>query len=109
MDMDEESCADAVLGLPHYDLESQIFGENDDTALLRDFAATLSGRLLDVYQLILDRADKRRGRQTAQDVADKWNVSRVVINEDQKQLKAMIVDYFRRHCHNVAKWYPNFE
>ena len=67
---------------------------DDDTERLREFAATLSGRLLDVYLLMLEKASGGAGARRGKDVAAKWHVSPAVITRDREKITRMIRAWF---------------
>ena len=108
-DEDGENYAENKLPITHRDVESEIFGNGDETSLLREFAETLSDELRDIFQLMLDRKSECTDRITAEDLARKWNTNRFRIIYEQQKIEEMIAEFFRKHYQNLTKWYPEFE
>ena len=70
--------------------------ESDDTEALREFAKSLSGRLLDVYKMMLAKVDAGAGQPEWMDLVRKWGVCPGQITKDQKKIVEMIREYSRR-------------
>ena len=68
-----------------------IAGSN--TLALREFAQCLSGRLLDVYRMMLERVDAGSEQPLLVSLAAKWNISPAQITRDQEKIRNMIRDY----------------
>ena len=66
----------------------------DEVETLREFAAGLTGRLRDVYRLMLEKASGGAGAVMRKDIAEKWHVSPRMIAKDQERLRKMIRKYF---------------
>jgi len=66
----------------------------EEVEILREFAATLTGRLSDVYCLMLEKYSGGADPTMGKEIAEKWNVSPVMITKDQDRLKKMIRKYF---------------
>ena len=67
--------------------------ESEDTEALREFARSLSGRLADVYQMLLIKTDAGADQPCWYELADKWGVSAAQITKDQKKIIRMIREY----------------
>lgn len=70
--------------------------ESDDTEALREFAVTLSGRLLDVYQMMLAKTDAGAEQPQWRELARKWGVSPAQVCKDKAKVVGMIKEYSRR-------------
>lgn len=91
---EEDDFSDSDLDYSDRMAEAEFPGnESEDTAALRDFAKTLSGRLLDVYHVMLERIDAGSERPLLISLAAKWNISPSQINKDQEKIRNMIRDY----------------
>ena len=78
------------LGIPCEDP----FGEDtpDEIQRLREVAASLTGRLADVYEAMLVKYAGGKECITLEELAGKWNVSAMQISKDQKKIIRMIRD-----------------
>ena len=70
--------------------------ESDDTEALREFAKSLSGRLLDVYETMLAKVDAGAEQPEWIELARKWGVCPGQITKDQKKIVGMIREYSGR-------------
>ena len=68
------------------------FGENepDDIFRLREFAASLSGRMADIYEWLLVKYAGGQARLSLQAIAAKWGISSTQIYKDKDRLIRMI-------------------
>lgn len=96
---EEDDFSDSDLDYSDRMAEAEFPGnESDDTAAMQEFAKTLSGRLLDVYRVMLERIDAGSERPLLISLAAKWNISPAQINKDQEKIRNMIRDYsLRKH------------
>lgn len=80
------------LGIPCEDP----FGEDtpDEILRLREIAASLTGRLADVYEAMLVRYSGSKERITTEELARKWNVSISQIGKDRAKIIKMIKERF---------------
>ena len=94
-DGDGSSYVDSFLPPPCNSVEDELFGtEDDEIARLRDFEEMLSGRLLDVFHLMLDRKSGGADHERVRTVALRWNVTERTVFNDEKRLKEMIMEFF---------------
>ena len=70
----------------------------NDVCILCEFASALTGRLRDVYRLMLEKASGGAGAVLGKEIAEKWHVSPAMISKDQVRLRKMI-----RKCFEEAK------
>ena len=68
--------------------------EDSDTAALRAFAETLSGRMRDVYELMLEKCSGGAGARTGKEVAERWGVCPATIVKDEARIRKMIAALF---------------
>lgn len=89
---DEEECfAGSVSALADTAAEKALAGnESDEIAALREVASSLTGRLKDVYEMMLVRYAGGKVRITGKELAQKWHVSDMQISRDQKKIMEMI-------------------
>ncbi len=68
------------------------FGENepDEILRLREVAASLEGRLADVYEAMLVKHAGGKEKISMSEIARKWGVSAMQISHDQKKIIRMI-------------------
>ena len=89
-----ECAAERCLHLQDPYAENEFIGnEADEITMLHEFAATLSDRLLDVYQLMLEKYAGGAGARMGKDVARKWGVSPAMIVKDEKKLVRMLKEF----------------
>ena len=71
------------------------FGENepDDIVRLREFAASLSGRMADIYEWLLVKYAGGQVKLSLQAIADKWGISTTQIYKDKDRLLRMIREH----------------
>ena len=83
----------AELGIPCEDP----FGENEPEEILRlrEIAASLSGRLADVYEALLVKYSGGKEKLSLKDIADKWGVSTTQIYKDKDKIIQMIRERIR--------------
>ena len=67
--------------------------ESEDTEALREFAGSLTGRLADVFAVMLEKAGGGAESRQWLDLAERWNVSPSQITKDQKKLIRMIREF----------------
>ena len=80
-------------------LEEDSPEESEDTEALREFARSLSGRLADVYQMLLIKTDAGADQPCWYELADKWGVTSGQISRDKKKIIRMIRKYSEQaHC-----------
>ena len=97
LDDDDEDFSDTDTDLTDRYAEEALPGmESDDTLALRAFARTLSGRLLDVYEMMLIRIDAGSEQPQLLELARKWAVSPAQITKDQARIRSMIREYSER-------------
>ena len=64
--------------------------ESVEMQALREVAASLTGRLAEVYAVMFSKANGDKGGLKFRDLADKWDVSPKRINDYQEQIKAKV-------------------
>jgi len=97
VDEKEDDFSDSDLDFSDRMADAEFPGnESDDTLALREFAQCLSGRLLDVYRMMLERVDAGSEQPLLVSLAAKWNTSPVQITRDQEKIRNMIRDYSLR-------------
>ena len=95
MDEDGENYADRVLPLSDPAAEAAFPGNgNEAAALLREFAETLTDRMLDVYNMMLEKYSGGAGATQGKELAEKWHVCPATIVKDQRRLEKMIRHFF---------------
>ena len=95
VDEDGESYAERVLGPAATVGADDLPGhKKSDVEILREFAATLTGRMEDVYNLMLEKHSDSAGARRSKDVAAKWGVSPATIVKDENRIVKMIVAWF---------------
>ena len=94
---DDDDSIDNDLDLADPSAEAAFPGnESDDTTALQEFARCLSGRLLDVYQAMLEKVDTGCEQPLLLSLAAKWNISPAQVTKDQEKIRKMIREYSRR-------------
>ena len=93
---DGECFAGKMAAFIDRDAETALPGCDDSpTGVLRELEKSLTGRLYDVYQMMIVKAQKGGVRITAHEIALKWKVSDTQIGRDQKKLVEMIAESLR--------------
>lgn len=64
--------------------------ESVEMQALREVAASLTGRLAEVYAVMFSKANGEKGGLKFRDLADKWDVSPKRINDYQEQIRAKV-------------------
>ena len=64
--------------------------ESVEMQALREVAASLTGRLAEVYAVMFSKANGEKGGLKFRDLVDKWDVSPKRINDYQEQIKAKV-------------------
>ncbi len=64
--------------------------ESVEMQALREVAASLTGRLAEVYAVMFSKANGEKGGPKFGDLADKWDVSPKRINDYQEKIKAKV-------------------
>jgi hypothetical protein len=64
--------------------------ESVEMQALREVAASLTGRLAEVFEVMFSKANGEKGGLKFRDLADKWDVSPKRINAYQEQIKAKV-------------------
>ena len=95
METDGESDADQVYGsVAAVDGDDLPGHKKSDVEILREFAATLTGRMRAVYEMMLEKHSGGAGAKLSKDLAAEWGVSQATIVKDQKRIEKMIVAWF---------------
>ena len=95
VETDGESDADQVYGsVAAVDGDDLPGHKKSDVDILREFAATLTGRMRAVYEMMLEKHSGGAGAKLSKDLAVEWGVSQATIVKDQKRIEKMIVAWF---------------
>ena len=95
VETDGESDADQVYGsVAAVDGDDLPGHKKSDVEILREFAATLTGRMRAVYEMMLEKHSGGAGAKLSKDLAAEWGVSQATIVKDQKRIEKMIVAWF---------------
>ena len=64
--------------------------------LLHDFVSSLTGRLRDVYEMMILEVAGVADRDRGAEIGERWGVRRAAISKDRKKLMRMIREYIEK-------------
>ena len=92
-----DSMAECCLPMEDPAAQEEFIGnETDEILMLREFASSLRGRLLDVYRMMLEKAAGGAGGRLGKDLAKKWGISPSMIVKDERKIIRMLKAF--REC-----------